>query len=98
MRLRSKVDANQKQIVKVLRGMGAFVLMTHQIKNAFDCIAFYKGHIFIIEIKDGSKYESQRRLTPGEYETMTSIVEQQCDYHIIESVDQAINLLNSTVK
>jgi len=56
MRYAARVDANQTQIVSALRGAGAFVCV---IGLPVDLLVGYKGHTFLVEIKDGSK----KRLT-----------------------------------
>ena len=56
MRYAARVDANQTQIVSALRGAGAYVWI---IGLPVDLLVGYKGHTFLVEIKDGSK----KRLT-----------------------------------
>ena len=93
MRTIAKVDKNHKQIVQTFRQMGAVVINTHQLKNAFDCLVFFQCKIFAVEIKDGSQPPSKRRLSEGEAKCRTAIESTGNQYHIIESVDQAIELL-----
>ena len=56
MRRAARVDANQEQIVSALRGAGAYVWI---IGLPVDLLVGYKGHTFLVEVKDGSK----KRLT-----------------------------------
>jgi hypothetical protein len=56
MRYAARVDANQEQIVSALRAAGAYVWI---IGLPVDLLVGYKGHTFLMEIKDGSK----KRLT-----------------------------------
>ena len=56
MRYAAKVDANQAQIVSALRAAGAYVWI---IGLPVDLLVGYKGHTFLVEIKDGPK----KRLT-----------------------------------
>ena len=93
MRYASKVDDNQKEIVTALRKLGAFVLITSQLKNAFDILVFHKGTIYPVEIKDSKKPPSQRKLTPGELKCKEGIESVGCTYYVITSIDEAINLL-----
>ena len=68
-RQRAKVDTNQSQIVKVLRAVGASVATTHQVGKGFpDIVVGYKGRNHLLEIKDGDKPTSQRKLTADEQE------------------------------
>jgi hypothetical protein len=50
------VDANQEQIVSALRAAGAYVWI---IGLPIDLLVGFKGHTFLVEIKDGPK----KRLT-----------------------------------
>jgi hypothetical protein len=56
MRYASRIDANQTQIVSALRAAGAYVWI---IGLPVDLLVGYKGHTFLVEVKDGSK----KRLT-----------------------------------
>lgn len=68
MRLKAKVDANQKRIVKSLRGVpGVTVAITSQLGKGFvDIVVGYKGVNYLIELKDGEKVKSARKLTEDE--------------------------------
>ena len=56
MRIRARVDANQKKIVSQLREIGCSVLHTHQLgKGAPDIIVGYNNLNYLVEIKDGDK-------------------------------------------
>ena len=91
MRRAARVDANQREIVNYLRVKGATVLITSQLKNCFDILIGYNGHNIIAEIKDGTKPESARRLTEGEQKFKDTWLGGK--YHIIESLDDASNVL-----
>jgi hypothetical protein len=56
MRYAARVDANQAQIVSALRAAGAYVWI---IGLPVDLLVGYKGHTFLVEIKDGPR----KRLT-----------------------------------
>lgn len=92
MRRAAKVDSNQNEIVSTFRKMGASVLITSQLKNCFDLLVGFKGVNMIVEVKDGSLPPSKRKLTPGEKLFKESW--RGGEYHIINSVDEAIDLLN----
>lgn len=63
-----KVDANQKVIVEQLRRLGCSVAITSSLGKGFpDFVVSRSGSCnFLIELKDGSKPPSQRKLTPDE--------------------------------
>ena len=60
----AKVDANQSQIVKALRDAGATVSPTHAAGAGFpDLTVGFRGSNYLIEVKDGHKAPSARKLT-----------------------------------
>ena len=62
-----RTDANQTQIVKTLRKLGASVLVLSGVGHGCpDILAGYRGQNVLIEIKDGSKPPSGRKLTEHE--------------------------------
>lgn len=59
-----KVDSNQTRVVKALRDLGATVQHLHAVgKGCPDLLVGYKGNNYLLEIKDGDKPESARKLT-----------------------------------
>lgn len=64
MRRAAKIDANQPEIVKGLRQAGAFVQSLAAVGNGCpDLMVGFRGVTLAMEIKDGSKPPSERRLT-----------------------------------
>ena len=67
MRHRAKIDANQTAIVLALRAAGCAVQSLATIgKGCPDILVARGGMNYLIEIKDGNKTPSQRKLTPDE--------------------------------
>lgn len=93
MRYASKVDSNQSEIVAALRKRGAVVLITSQLKNAFDILVYHNGNTYTVEIKDGNLPKSARKLTSGEQEFKAKIESVGVTYHVVTSVDEALALL-----
>ena len=56
MRYAARVDKNQEQIVATLRAAGAYVWI---IGLPVDLLVGYKGHTFLVEVKNGPR----KRLT-----------------------------------
>ncbi len=92
MRRAAKIDANQNEIVKTIRKIGATVLITSQLKNCFDILVGCNGINYIMEIKDGSLPPSKKRLTDGELKFKESW--NGGEYYIVESVEQAIKIIS----
>lgn len=63
-----KTDKNHAELIKWLRQMpGVSVFSTHAVGHGFpDIVVGYKGINYLIEIKDGAKPPSARKLTADE--------------------------------
>lgn len=67
MRRAAKVDANQFEIVAALRAVGATVQPLHAAgQGCPDLLVGYLGVNFCLEVKDGAKPPSARKLTPDQ--------------------------------
>lgn len=88
----AKTDANQTDIVQALRKMGACVQHLHTVgKGCPDLLVGWRGVNLLVEIKDGDKSPSRRRLTPDEQEWHEAW---RGHVAIVESVEDAVALLN----
>lgn len=93
MRRAAKVDANQSEVVKTLRSLGCSVHPTHMVGAGFpDLVVGIGGVNILVEVKDGSKVPSARKLTQDEIEWHTAWRGQVC---IVESIEDAVELVNS---
>jgi hypothetical protein len=63
MRRAARRDDNEKEIVFALRKAGAYVTF---VDTPCDLIVGYQGRTIMLEVKDGSKPPSARKLTPNE--------------------------------
>jgi len=64
---RSKTDNNQTRIVKALRAAGCFVQSLASVgKGTPDILVGCDGRWYVMEVKDGSKPPSGRKLTDDE--------------------------------
>lgn len=88
MRRAARIDDNHPEIRRAYRHLGCTVLDTFQLgKGAPDMIVSMYGINDLVEVKDGSKPPSARKLTPDEI-----------DFHnawnskvwVIESVDDVV--------
>jgi hypothetical protein len=94
VRTASKIDANQPDIVDLFRRLGWSVLLIHQIKNACDIMVARDGITIAVEIKDGTKPPSARKLTEGE---RTFKEGWNGHWALVESTDDVINLHMQTM-
>lgn len=91
MRVRARKDDNHKEIVKALVDAHVSVLDTSQLGNgAPDIVIGFRGQSILIEIKDGSKPPSKRKLTDDEIVFMNGW---RGRYVVINSVDEALELI-----
>jgi len=95
MRRAARVDDNQPEIVEAFRRLGWSVLIISQLKNCCDIFVSKNGRTVAVEIKDGSKPPSKRKLTEGEAEFKK---DWQGEYAIIESVEDVFSLAKTTTK
>ncbi|WP_116082067.1 hypothetical protein [Tropicimonas sp. IMCC34011] len=69
MRRAAKVDSNQSRIVAALRKIGASVQPLHAVGGGCpDLLVGFRGLNRVIEVKDGDKPPSARKLTPDQVE------------------------------
>ena len=63
-----RTDANHKEIVDAIRKIPSLsVFSTHMVGKGFpDIVIGYKGINYLVEIKDGEKTKSQKKLTDDE--------------------------------
>ena len=65
----AKIDANQTEIVRALRDLGASVQSLAAVgKGVPDLLVGWRGQNYLIECKDGAKKPSVQKLTPDQVE------------------------------
>lgn len=88
---KASADANQPGIVKALRGVGATVQHLHKVgEGCPDILVGYRGVNTLIEIKDGSKPPSARKLTKPQVKWHAEWKGQVC---VVTSVDEALQVV-----
>ena len=93
----NRIDSNQPEIVKQFRDWACSVLIIADLKNCCDLIVSKHGRSIFVEIKDGKKPKSARKLTEGEEKFKA---ETQGAWRLCENEKDAqsiINELNSTL-
>lgn len=91
MRRASKIDDNQNAIVNSIRSYGFSVSITSAVGQGFsDLVVAYggkqRGRTWLVEVKDGAKSPSKRRLTADQVKFHDKW---QAPIQIIETVEQA---------
>lgn len=88
-----RVDANHWEVFAALRRLGWCVISTADLGGGFpDLVAAKAGVLRLIEVKDGKKKPSARKLTPHEAVYHADMAAAGCPVLIIESVEDVLNL------
>ena len=91
MRRANKIDANQNDVVAALRKAGATVRIISQGEGIPDLLVGYRGRTALLEVKDGDKPPSARKLTAAEQKFFDEWTGDIC--MIVESVEDALEVL-----
>ena len=90
---KARIDANQPEIVKALRAAGATVQSLATIGcGCPDLLVGFRGQTVLMEVKDGAKPPSQRRLTEDEQKWHSTW--NGGALAIVDSVEAALRAIN----
>jgi hypothetical protein len=93
LRYARRIDANQPEIVEFFRKAGAVVdIVSHVAGLGYDLVVSYRNAVVLVEVKDGAKPPSARRLTESEE---AARARHGSVFAVIESIEQAEGLLSS---
>ncbi len=94
MRRAAKKDDNHASVVQALRQVGAFVQDLGGVgQGCPDLLVGFRGAWHLLEVKDGSKVPSARRLTPAEVEFVVGL-RNRAPVHVVESPEQAVGVVS----
>lgn len=95
MRKYAKVDDNHSQIVQVFRKLGCTVQSLATIgRGVPDLIVARRGNLVLVEVKDGKKCPSHRKLTADEQQWQKNW---KSPVYLVETVEQAAALINTVL-
>lgn len=87
-----RTDGNHAEVVEALRGIGASVLDIHDIGHgAPDLLVGYRAMNLLLEVKDGKKPPSHRKLTSDEQAFFDAW---RGPIYIVYSANDAIDVVN----
>lgn len=93
MRRAAKTDANHAEIARAFRRCGWWVVDCSRMGQGFpDLMIARAGRIELVEVKDGCKSPSRRKLTPDQVGFHAAALMHGVQIRVIESVDQVIAL------
>lgn len=92
MRRAAKIDANQAQVVSALRAAGVSVQSLAAVGNGVpDLLCGFRGKLSLLEVKDGGKAPSARKLTAAQNDWHTTWSDMPL--FVVETPDQALKAL-----
>ncbi len=94
MRRAARTDDNQEQIVRALRAVGAKVQSLAAVgEGTPDLLVGFRRQSYLLEVKDGAKPPSARKLTPDQqvwHSSWTGL-----PVVIVETVDDALQAIGA---
>ena len=90
-----KKDDNHDEIVDEFKRLGCGVKDVHNLPDFVDIIICYKSATVMVEIKDGAKPASARKLTSGEKKFSDDWIAKGGKWACIETIEQANELVKS---
>ena len=95
-RYRAKVDANHTDVVTALRSVGAGVQSLAMVGDGCpDLLVAFRGVWYLLEVKDGSKPPSHRKLTPADQMWLFRF-DELAPVFVVSSVDEALEVIGAT--
>jgi hypothetical protein len=90
---KSSKDDNHNEIDQALRDNGVVTFDVTPVKEFCDIVACYNGVVYLLEVKDGSKPPSQRRLTPRELKAVKRVNSVGCQIYVVNNIKEAVDLV-----
>src|ERR1043166_630596 len=91
VRYAKRTDANQSGIVSALRAIGVGVYVASSAGNGLaDLVCAYRGILYLLEVKDGSKPPSARKLTVEQVRLHDMLRQHGVKVHVVTSEDDAL--------
>lgn len=95
-RYRARTDGNHSDVVQALRAVGAKVQSLAAVGDGCpDLLVAFRGAWHVLEVKDGSKPPSHRRLTPAE-EIWLMEFDEIAPVYVVNSIDEALEVIGAT--
>lgn len=93
MRRRARTDANHEAVRTALRAAGWTIFDASRVGAGFpDLVALKGGRTVFVEVKDGGKSASRRRLTEDEARVHAAFAAAGCPVVVVETVEQVVCL------
>ncbi|HEU4982054.1 MAG TPA: hypothetical protein VFT88_05175 [Acidobacteriaceae bacterium] len=90
-RYAARVDANHAEIVAALEGIGCYVVDCSHVGHGFpDLLVWWRGRITPLEVKDGGKPPSARKLTARQVVFHAEAAAKDAPVRVVTDVESAI--------
>jgi hypothetical protein len=93
VRRRHRKDDNHKEVQGAIEQMGYLFLNCSQSALGFDALAVKAGRFVPIEIKDGKKRPSARKLTPHEVKVHAALKAHGVTVEIVTGINDSLDVL-----
>lgn len=91
MRHAAKIDSNHRDIVDALRNVGASVQSLAAVgQGVTDVLVGFRGVNYLMEIKDGKKPPSARKLTPAQHKWHAAW---RGDVRVVKNIQEALMVI-----
>lgn len=90
----ARIDGNQADLDRLAAGLGAVVIRASVAPElGFDRLIAFRGRLHIVEVKDGGKAPSKRRLTENEARLRDRLEAVGVAYNVVETENDLLRLL-----
>lgn len=94
--IRRSYDANHGSVKRTFERLGAYVFDCAHVGGGFpDLVVFWRGRGIFVEVKDGSKPPSDRKLRPSQLFMHAEAARCGVPVHVVTSEDEAMALLGA---
>ncbi len=96
MRRAARTDANQTDIVDALRQVGAHVTILSAVGDGCpDLLVGYRGKLYVLEVKDGTKPPSARELTADQVQWHAAALRVGVTPHVVDNLTDALRAIGA---
>jgi hypothetical protein len=90
IRYAHRIDGNHNEIVAALEAVGVGVIDTSAFGEFVDLTTLHRGTVRLIEVKNGSKPASARKLTLAQLRLHEKARQHGVTIHVVKSVEEAL--------
>jgi hypothetical protein len=95
VRRRHRKDRNHPEIREAVEALGYLWIELSQTNTGLDAIVVKHGRMVPVEVKDGARPPSARKLTPHEEQVHQQLKERGITVEILTGVDQSLDVLRA---